>query len=117
MILNELILYFIVGGITISVITLLVKYVNNDAGALIWSAPVILLPSIILLYYSNVQTKKIGKFVYISIPYLFLTLLWQITFVILISYNFSFFKSIIISLFVWLIIAVIWYNRKLLLNF
>lgn len=106
---------FIVGGFIVALITYCVKYTKPEIGALIWAAPVILLPTVLLLWYNDVSNKTIGDFVLIAIPYLFLTVIWQISFTLLLRYTIfkndsnGVIKAIVISLVVWGVFALLFY--------
>ena len=113
MIVKEAIINFFVGGTVVSLVTILAKYVNHDISALIWAAPIILLPTVLLLYHSNVEPKKIGKFVHTAIPFLFLTVVWQSAFIFLLFNKFTFYSSILYYLLIWCIFAYLWYNIKM----
>ena len=62
--------------------------------------------------------KKIGDFVWFTIPYLMLTVIWQITFVgcmknkLFQNDKYGFYKTIGVSITVWLVFAFIFYKLK-----
>lgn len=111
----EILSSFLVGGLLMSSTTYTVKYVEPALGALIWAAPIILLPSVILLWCNNVNNERIGNFIYMSLPYLILTVIWQISFIMLLKYTKYYndtngvIKVTIISLLIWLFFAYILY--------
>jgi hypothetical protein len=116
---KEIIINFFIGGLMLSSITYLVKYVKPEIGALIWAAPIILIPSILLLWCNNVSNKKICNFIYIAIPYLALTVIWQISFIYImknkgyLNDKYGVIKVIIISMFIWTIFALLFYYSKI----
>jgi hypothetical protein len=116
--LTEIIVSFIIGGSIMASITYLVKYLEPAIGALVWAAPIILLPSVFLLWFHNVSNENIGLYIYTSIPYFLLTMLWQVTFVLLLKKTKylndknGVIKASIISLIVWTIFAFIFYYSK-----
>ena len=110
--LNNCLVSFFTGGIILSSITFCTKHYkfNEKTCSLIWSAPILLILTILLLYISKTPLIKIEKFVFLSIPYLFLTIIWQALFVVLLRYKVHIISSLIISLFLWIIIAIYFYK-------
>ena len=82
---DEVVTSFFIGGTLLATITYLVKYLEPAFAALVWASPIILLPSVILLWNNNVSNKTIGTFVYISIPYFILTIIWQVSFILILK--------------------------------
>ena len=58
----ETLFNFFVGGLVIGSITFCVRHLTPELGALVWAAPVLLLPSIILLYYHGEPNDKLAYF-------------------------------------------------------
>lgn len=117
--LTEIIISFFIGGVILASITYLVKYLKPAVAALVWASPIILLPSVLILWCNSVPNKTIGSFVYISMPYLLLTLIWQVSFILLLK-NTKYLddkngviKTIIISLIVWVIFAIVFYYSNI----
>jgi hypothetical protein len=108
---NELILNFFIGGIILSMITFAVKYVSPEIGSIIWAAPVLLLPTVILLWLNNVNNTTIANFIYCGIPNIILIILWQLTFIFLLTkMNYHMVLSVILSLIIWIIVAILFYR-------
>ena len=116
---TEVLISFIVGGILLSSITYIVKYIKPEIGALVWAAPIILIPSIIILWCNNVENDKICNFIYIAIPYLFLTVIWQVSFIYIMKYSgflndkYGVIKVTIISLIIWFLFALLFYYSNI----
>lgn len=117
--LTEIIISFFIGGFILASITYLVKYLEPAIGALVWAAPIILLPSVLLLWFHNVSNENIGLYIYTSIPYFLLTLIWQVTFILLLKRTKylddknGVIKTSIISLIVWTIFAIVFYYSNI----
>ena len=115
----EIILSFITGGLIVSLVCYATKYMSPQLGALLWAAPIILLPSIILMYYQKVDNKRIASFIYISIPYLFLTLVFQIIFLLilcqtkLLEKNNGVIIAALLSILLWMGVAYLVYNSNI----
>ena len=108
---TEMILNFFIGGIILSIITFAVKYVSPEIGSIIWAAPVLLLPTVILLWLNNVNNTKIANFIYCGIPNIILIILWQLTFIFLLTkMNYHMLLSVILSLIIWMIVAILFYK-------
>ena len=71
----EMAINFILGGIILSCITYLVKYVEPEIGSIVWAAPVLLIPSVILLWFYNVNDTTIANLVYSCMPNVLLIIL------------------------------------------
>ena len=108
---QEMTINFIIGGATLGVITYLVKYLKPEIGAIVWAAPVILVPTILALWLNNTETIKIANFVGSAIPNVLLIVLWQVTFIVLlVKFKMGVIKSVFYSLFAWIIIATLLYK-------
>jgi len=108
---QEMTINFIIGGSTLGVITYLVKYLKPEIGAIVWAAPVILVPTILALWLNNTETIKIANFVGSAIPNVLLIVLWQVTFIVLlVKFKMGVIKSVFYSLFAWIIIATLLYK-------
>ena len=111
---NELVINFILGGIILSSITYLVKYVSSELAAIIWASPILLVPSIIILWNNNTANDNIIDFVKIAIPYIFITLLWMVLFILIfkknIKHNYCIITSILFSSIIWGVIVCILYK-------
>ena len=111
---NELVINFILGGIILSSITYLVKYVSSELAAIIWASPILLVPSIIILWNNNTANDNIIDFVKIAIPYIFITLLWMVLFILIckknIKQNNCIITSILFSSIIWGVIVFILYK-------
>ena len=118
MLLNELIISFITGGVMVSAVTFISKYTSEELGSIIWAAPITLVPSIILLWYNKLENIKIINFVTRTIPYLTLTFLWIIFFKLIIKKydmkdKYCVIKCVIICSIIWILLALILYNLQL----
>ena len=108
---QEMTINFIIGGATLGVITYLVKYLKPEIGAIVWAAPVILVPTILALWLNNTETIRIANFVGSAIPNVLLIVLWQVTFIVLlVKFKMGVIKSVFYSLFAWIIIATLLYK-------
>ena len=108
---QEMTINFIIGGATLGVITYLVKYLKPEIGAIVWAAPVILVPTVLALWLNNTETIKIANFVGSAIPNVLLIVLWQVTFIVLlVKFKMGVIKSVFYSLFAWIIIATLLYK-------
>ena len=108
---QEMTINFIIGGATLGVITYLVKYLKPEIGAIVWAAPVILVPTVIALWLNNTETIRIANFVGSAIPNVLLIVLWQVTFIVLlVKFKMGVIKSVFYSLFAWIIIATLLYK-------
>ena len=108
---QEMTINFIIGGATLGVITYLVKYLKPEIGAIVWAAPVILVPTILALWLNNTETIRIANFVGSAIPNVLLIVLWQVTFIVLlVKFKMGVLKSVFYSLFAWIIIATLLYK-------
>ena len=108
---QELTINFIIGGATLGVITYLVKYLKPEIGAIVWAAPVILVPTVLALWLNNTETIRIANFVGSAIPNVLLIVLWQVTFIVLlVKFKMGVIKSVFYSLFAWIIIATLLYK-------
>ena len=108
---KELVINFFIGGIILSTITFAVKYVSPEVGSIIWAAPVILLPAVIMLWLNNVNNKTIANFIYCGIPNIILIILWQLSFIFLLTkMKYHMIVSIILSLVIWISVAVLFYK-------
>ena len=108
---QEMTINFIIGGATLGVITYLVKYLKPEIGAIVWAAPVILVPTVLALWLNNTETIRIANFVGSAIPNVLLIVLWQVTFIVLlVKLKMGVIKSVFYSLFAWIIIAVLLYK-------
>ena len=108
---QEMTINFLIGGATLGVITYLVKYLKPEIGAIVWAAPVILVPTILALWLNNTETIRIANFVGSAIPNVLLIVLWQVTFIVLlVKFKMGVIKSVFYSLFAWIIIAVLLYK-------
>ena len=117
MLLNELIISFITGGVMVSAVTFIAKYTSEELGSIIWAAPITLVPSIILLWYNKLENIKIINFVTRTIPYLTLTFLWIIFFKLIIKKydmkdKYCVIKCVIICSIIWILLALILYNLQ-----
>ena len=111
---QELTINFIIGGATLGVITYLVKYLKPEIGAIVWAAPVILVPTVLALWLNNTETIRIANFVGSAIPNVLLIVLWQVTFIVLlVKFKMGVIKSVFYSLFAWIIIATLLYKSGL----
>ena len=108
---QEMSINFLIGGGTLGVITYLVKYLKPEIGAIVWAAPVILVPTVLALWINNTETIKIANFVGSAIPNVLLIVLWQVTFItLLIKFKMGVIKSVFYSLLAWIIIATLLYK-------
>ena len=108
---QEMTINFIIGGVTLGVITYLVKYLKPEIGAIVWAAPVILVPTVLALWLNNTETIRIANFVGSAIPNVLLIVLWQVTFIVLlVKYKMGVIKSVFYSLIAWIIIATLLYK-------
>ena len=108
---QEMTINFIIGGATLGVITYLVKYLKPEIGAIVWAAPVILVPTVLALWLNNTETIRIANFVGSAIPNVLLIVLWQVTFIVLlVKFKMGVIKSVFYSLFAWIIIATLLYK-------
>ena len=108
---QEMTINFIIGGATLGVITYLVKYLKPEIGAIVWAAPVILVPTILALWLNNTETIRIANFVGSAIPNVLLIVLWQVTFIVLlVKFKMGVIKSVFYSLIAWIIIATLLYK-------
>lgn len=117
MLLNELVISFITGGLMVSTVTFIAKYTSQELGSIIWAAPITLVPSIILLWYNKLENIKIINFVTRTIPYLTLTFLWIIFFKLIIKKydkkdKYCVIKCVIICSIIWILLALILYNLQ-----
>ena len=111
---QEMTINFIIGGATLGVITYLVKYLKPEIGAIVWAAPVILVPTILALWLNNTETIRIANFVGSAIPNVLLIVLWQVTFIVLlVKFKMGVIKSVFYSLIAWIIIATLLYKSGL----
>ena len=108
---SELLISFIIGGIMVATITYFVKKTHPEIGAIIWSLPTLLLPSIIILWKTNVEKKKIRDFLIIAIPYILLTLAWIISFVICLN-KMLFVNALVCSFCSWGVVALLFYTLR-----
>ena len=79
---QELTMNFVIGGLTLSIIAYLVKYLEPELGSIVWAAPVILVPTIIMLWLNNTENIRIANFVGSAIPNVLLIILWQVSFIV-----------------------------------
>ena len=63
---NELISSFLLGGTMVMLVTYLVKYLNPEIGAIVWSIPIMLFPTIVVLWNTNVSDKDTPQSVWIA---------------------------------------------------
>ena len=111
---QEMTINFVIGGGTLGVITYLVKYLKPEIGAIVWAAPVILVPTILALWLNNTETIRIANFVGSAIPNVLLIVLWQVTFIVLlVKFKMGVIKSVFYSLFAWIVIATLLYKSGL----
>ena len=111
---QELGVNFIIGGATLSLIAYLVKYVKPEIGSIVWAAPIILVPTIIMLWLTNTNKVKIANFVGSSIPNVLLIVLWQISFIILlVELKKGVICSIVVSLLIWILVVMLLYKTGL----
>ena len=114
----EMAINFILGGIILSCITYLVKYVKPEIGSIVWAAPVLLIPSVILLWFYNVNDTKIANLVYSCMPNVLLIISWQIFFLTMFTYfKLGVLVSCIISLGLWLLLALTFYKLNIYKHF
>lgn len=73
---------FLVGGFVVATTASLATYVNTALGAILWSAPITLLPTLFFMWSKNVPAKKVSKFAYQT----FISLLNLLLFVLCLSY-------------------------------
>ena len=115
----ETLLNFFVGGLVIGGITFCVRYLTPELGALVWAAPILLLPSVILLHCHGEPNKRLAYFTILALPYLSLTVIWQICFYLLlknkniINRKYGFQIAVIGSVLVWCIVAYIFYKYEI----
>ena len=114
----ELIISFILGGIILSSITYFAKYVSKEIASIIWAAPILLIPSILILWMSKEKNSNIIEFVNISILYIFITILWMILFISIskknIKHKYCVIKSILLSSVIWCFIVTILYKINII---
>jgi hypothetical protein len=115
---NELITSFILGGIILSSITYVSKHVSIEMASIIWAAPVLLIPSILILWQNKEKNSNIIDFVNISILYVFITILWMILFIKIskknINHQYCVIKSILFSSIIWCFIVTILYKINII---
>lgn len=118
---NELITSFILGGIILASITYFAKYVSKEMASIIWAAPVLLIPSILILWMSKENNSNIVEFVHLSVIYGFITMFWMILFIFVCKKNiknkYCVIKSILFSSIIWCIIVYIFYKKKIIKHF
>jgi hypothetical protein len=116
---TEVLISFFIGGFLLSTITYLVKYLEPALAALVWASPIILLPSVVLLWNNKVANKTIGNFVFMSIPYLILTFIWQISFIVILKKTRYLEESngviyaVVISIIIWILFALLFYYSNI----
>ena len=119
--LNELIISFILGGVILASITYFAKYVSTEMASIIWAAPVLLIPSILILWFSKENNSNIVEFVYLSIIYGFITMFWMILFVIISNKNIKnkncVLNSMLLSTIIWCIIVCVFYKFNIIKHF
>ena len=102
----DLLVSFLVGGIVVVGTTLIANKFSSKWAALFWCFPLTLLTVIIFLYYQKVNKTYIRDFVGNVIPALFVLFGYIIIFWIALKNN-NFWKAFIISLFGFVILAII----------
>lgn len=116
---SEVITSFFIGGFLLATITYLAKYLEPALAALVWASPIILLPSVVILWNNKVANKTIMNFVFISIPYLILTVIWQISFILILKKTSYLEKpngiiyAAIISIIIWILFALLFYYSNI----
>ena len=111
----ETIFNFFVGGLVIGGITFCVRYLSPELGALVWAAPILLLPSVILLHCHGEPNDKLAHFTILALPYLSLTIIWQIGFYLILSHKniinrkYGFTIAVVGSVLLWCIVAYFFY--------
>lgn len=115
----ETLFNFFVGGLVIGSITFCVRHLTPELGALVWAAPILLLPSVILLHYHGEPNNKLAYFTVLALPYLVLTVIWQIGFYLILSnkdiinYKYGFLIAVFGSILLWLLVAYIFYTYEI----
>ena len=115
----ETLFNFFVGGLVIGSITFCVRHLTPELGALVWAAPILLLPSVILLHCHGEPNDKLAYFTILALPYLILTVIWQIGFYLILSHKdiidnkYGFLIAVFGSILLWCIVAYIFYTYEI----
>ena len=59
---NELITSFFIGGVMVATITYFIKQAKPEIGAILWSIPTLLIPTLLILWKTNVEKRKLLTF-------------------------------------------------------
>ena len=105
---NEFITSFLIGGTMVAAITYFIKQAKPEIGAILWSIPTLLIPTLLILWKTNVEKTKIINFLIVAMPYMLLTIAWVISFIICLK-KMHFMNALACSFVSWGVIALIFY--------
>ena len=102
---------FIIGGILLSTINYYSKKYDfkQKCAAIFYANPLVYGVTLIILYRNNVKKSKIRLFILYTYKFLIFIILWQALLYGLLE-HYSFEKSMILSVFVWIILINFGYN-------